>query len=94
LPSIHLVRAERGANRSGCRGSLRIVTVRTSRPGQIAAEEPVVVTAGHEVDMKVWHALADDVIDGYERSLRTHGLGYGSGQPLSEAKERPHAFDR
>ena len=67
-----------------------VVTVRASRPGKVAAEEAVVVATGHDVDMEVRHALADDIVDGHERAFATSRQGHGARQALRQSEQWSH----
>lgn len=51
--------------------------------------QAIAPTAGHDVDMEMGHALADDVVDAHEDALRPHRFPHGSRHKLSGFKEWP-----
>jgi hypothetical protein len=72
---------------------LIVIAVRAACPGEVAAEEAVVVATRHDVNVKVRHALADDIIDRDERAFATGGPRNGARQSLREGEKRSHIGD-
>jgi hypothetical protein len=56
--------------------------------GPEEAAQTVAAFAGDDVDMKMRHALADDVVDGDEAAFCFHYLLYFSGEHLSVSEKR------
>jgi hypothetical protein len=72
---------------------LIVIAVRVACPGEVAAEEAVVVATRHDVNVKVRHALADDIVDRHERAFAAGGLGHGTRQALRKGEERSYLGD-
>jgi hypothetical protein len=85
--------AKGGPNRRRDLPHLIVIAVRAARPGEVAAEEAVVVATRHDVNVEVWHALADDIVDRHERAFATGGPRHGARQALCEGEEWSHVGD-
>jgi hypothetical protein len=72
---------------------LIVVAVRAARPGEVAAEEAVVVATRHDMNVEVRHALADNIVDRHERAFATGGPRHGARQALCKGEERSHVGD-
>ncbi len=72
---------------------LSLVAVRAACPGEVAAEETIVVATRHDVNMEVRHTLADDVVDRHERAFATDRSGHGARQAPCQGEERSHLAD-
>ena len=72
---------------------LVVIAVRAACPGEVAAEEAVVVATRHDVNVKVRHALADDIIDRHERAFAAGGPRHGARQALCKCEKRSHVGD-
>src|SRR5919112_5260449 len=70
-----------------------VVTIWVARPGEVAAEEAIVVATRHDVDMEVRHALADHIVDRHERTVATGRLWHGPRQTSREGEEWSHFGD-
>jgi hypothetical protein len=70
-----------------------VITVRVARPGKVAAEEAIVMATRHDMDMEVWHALADHVVDRHERTVAAGGLRHGACQTSRESEEGAYFGD-
>ena len=67
-----------------------LVTVWAARPGEVAAEEAVIVATRHDVNVEVRDALADHIVDRHKRAGATDGLWHGPGQTSREGEEWTH----
>jgi hypothetical protein len=82
--------AKGGTDRPRNLPHLIVIMVRATRPGQVAAEEAVVVATRHDVNVEVRHALADDIVNRQERASVTSCQGHGARQVPREGEERAH----
>jgi hypothetical protein len=82
-----------GADRHRDLPHLSLIAVRAACPGEVAAEEAIVVATRHDVNMEVRHTLADDIVDRHERAFATGRSGYGARQAPRQGEERSHLAD-
>src|SRR5690348_15524522 len=91
-PTRRLCRCQGSADFVCGRAHLLVVFVLRTWPEE--ALQTVALRAGHDVNMKVRDALADDVVHRDERSLRAERLRNGAGDRLHAFEERPNVFGR
>jgi hypothetical protein len=87
---------EVGKGGADCRRDLShliLIAVWAAGPGEVAAEEAIVLATRHDMNMEVRHALADYIVDRHERAFATRRSGHGARQAPRQGEEWPHLAD-